>query len=45
MDCSNSTTHKANKERGQHLRFEARCTIKVLHELGYSLRHIAKEIN
>jgi IS30 family transposase len=45
MDYSNSTTFKANRERGQHLRFEDRCTIKVLHKQGYSLRRIAKEIN
>ena len=45
MDHSNSTIFKANRERGQHLRFEDRCTIKVLHKQGYSLRRIAKEIN
>ena len=45
MDQLHSITLTPNRERGQHLRFEERCTIKTLRKLGYSLRAIAKEIN
>lgn len=45
MDQQYSTTLTTNRKRGQHLKFEDRCTIKVLHQLGYSLRRIAATLN
>lgn len=45
MDQLHSITFTSNRERGQHLKFEERCTIKILRKLGYSLRAIAKEVN
>jgi len=44
MDHLNSTTFTPDRERGQHLRFEDRCSIKVFKKLGYSLRQIAAAI-
>jgi len=44
MDHLNSTTFTPDRERGQHLRFENRCSIKVFKKLGYSLRKIATAI-
>lgn len=41
MDHVNSTTLTPDRERGQHLRYEDRCSIKVFHKLGHSLRVIA----
>ena len=40
MDHMNSTIITPNRERGQHLRFEDRCTIKLCSKLGFSLRKI-----
>ncbi len=40
MDHMNSTIITPNRERGQHLRFEDRCTIKLCRKLGFSLRKI-----
>ena len=45
MDHINSTTTSTLRKRGQHLNLEDRCMIKALHQLGYSLRRIAREIN
>ncbi len=45
MDQANSTTLTPDRERGQHLRFEDRCSIKVFHKLGYSLRAIALSLD
>ena len=45
MDRNNSTTYTPNRERGQHLTFEDRCSIKVYKKLGYSLRSIASALN
>ena len=45
MDQQYFTTLTTNHKRGQHLKFEDRCTIKGLHQLGYSLRRIATAIN
>ena len=45
MDQLHSITFTPNRERGQHLKFEERCTIKALRKLGYSLRAIAKAVN
>ena len=45
MDQQYFTTLTTNHKRGQHLKFEDKCTIKVLHQLGYSLRRIATAIN
>jgi len=44
MDQYNSTTITPNRERGQHLKFEDRVSIKVFNNLGYSLRKTAKAI-
>lgn len=45
MDHLNSTTTIPDRERGQHLTFEERCSIKVYKKLGYSLRGIARALN
>ena len=45
MDRFNTTTIMPDRERGQHLKFEDRCTIKIYKKHGYSLRGIAKVIN
>ena len=45
MDYLNNTINTLPRERGQHLRFEDRCEIKVLHKQGYSYRQIAKALN
>lgn len=45
MDNAYSIIKTPTRERGKHLNFEDRCTIKVLHKLGYSLRQIAAELN
>ncbi|MCH3955417.1 MAG: IS30 family transposase [Eubacterium sp.] len=45
MDQLNFTTITPDRERGQHLRFEERCSIKIFKKLGYSLRKIAQQIN
>ena len=45
MDQLNTTTFTPDRERGQHLRFEDRCTIKVFKKLGHSLRSIAEAID
>ena len=45
MDNTYSIIKTPTRERGKHLNFEDRCTIKVLHKLGYSLRQIAAELN
>lgn len=45
MDHTNSTTTSTIRKRGQHLKLEDRCMIKALHQLGYSLRRIAREVN
>lgn len=45
MDRLNATTFSPDRERGQHLRFEDRCSIKIFRKLGYSLRGIAESLN
>lgn len=45
MDRVNSTTTTPERERGQHLGFEERCSIKIFKKLGYSLRRIAESID
>ena len=45
MDRFNPTTFTPDRERGQHLKFEDRCNIKVFKKLGYSLRTIAQAID
>jgi IS30 family transposase len=45
MDQLNSTMITPDRERGQHLRFEERCSIRIFKKLGYSLRKIALQIN
>ncbi len=45
MDQQHSTTSITDRKRGQHLKFEDRCTIKIFHQLGYSLRRIAATLN
>ena len=45
MDRFNNTTMIPERERGQNLKFEDRCTIKIYRKHGYSLRGIAKVID
>lgn len=45
MDRLNTTTFTPNRERGQHLTFEDRCSIKLCKKLGFSLRKIASLID
>ena len=45
MDHLNSTTLTPDRERGQHLKFEDRCSIKVFKKLGHSLRTIASAVD
>ena len=45
MDQLHSTTITPDRERGQHLKFEDRCSIKIFRKLGYSLRAIVAIIN
>lgn len=45
MDQTYSTTFTPDRERGQHLNFEDRCSIKIFIKLGYSLRKTAEAIN
>ena len=45
MDQLNITTFTPDRERGQHLKFEDRCSIKVFKRLGHSLRTIAAAID
>lgn len=44
MDQTYSTTFTPDRERGQHLKFEDRCSIKIYKKLGYSLRKKMSEI-
>ena len=45
MGHINSTTINTDRERGKHLNFEDRCSIKVFRKLKYSMRRIADELN
>ena len=45
MDQLYSTTLTPDRERGQHLKFEDRCSIRIFQKLGYSLRAIAAVVN
>lgn len=45
MDQLHSTTFTPDRERGQHLKFEDRCAIKIYKKLGYSLREIGTAVN
>ena len=45
MDQFNSTTLTPDRQRGQHLKFEDRCSIKIFNKLGYSLRKTAKALD
>lgn len=45
MNRNYSTTITPTRERGQHLKFEDRISIKIYHELGYTLRAIADAID
>ena len=45
MDQTNTTTYTPDRERGQHLGFEDRCSIKTCKKLGLSLRRIAAVVN
>ena len=44
MDQLNSTTFTLDRQRGQHLKFEDRCSIRIFNKLGYSLRKTAETI-
>ena len=45
MDQLYSSTFTPDRERGQHLKFEDRCSIRIFQKLGYSLRAIAAIVN
>jgi len=45
MDQLNSTTFIPDRERGQHLKFEDRCSLKVFRRFNFSYRRIAEELN
>lgn len=45
MSQPNSTIVLLDRERGQHLKFEDRCSIRIYKKLGYSLREIAKAVD
>ena len=45
MSQPNSTIALLDRERGQHLKFEDRCSIRIYKKLDYSLREIAKAID
>lgn len=45
MNQLHFTTTLTERKRGQHLKFEDRCNIKVYKKLGYSLRSIANILN
>ncbi|MBS4900782.1 MAG: helix-turn-helix domain-containing protein [Clostridiales bacterium] len=45
MDLANSTTITPNRERGQHLTFGDRVSIRIYLNLKYSYRRIAEELN
>lgn len=45
MSHSYSTTFTPDRERGQHLKFEDRLSIKIYKKMGASLRAIANELN
>ena len=44
MDQLNSTTFTPDRERGQHLNFEDRCSIRIFTKLDYSLRKTAEAV-
>lgn len=44
MNQLNSTTFTPDRQRGQHLKFEDRCSICIFNKLGYSLRKTAETI-
>ena len=44
MDQLNFTTFTLDRQRGQHLKFEYRCSICIFSKLGYSLRKTAETI-
>lgn len=44
MDQINSTTFTPDRQKGQHLKFEDRCNIRIFNKLGYSLRKTAETI-
>jgi IS30 family transposase len=45
MDHINPTTFTPDRERGQHLKFEDRCSIKIFMKLHYSYRQTAEALN
>ena len=44
MNQLNSTIFTPDRQRGQHLKFEDRCSICIFNKLGYSLRKTAETI-
>lgn len=44
MNQLNSTTFTPDRQRGKHLKFEDRCSIRIFNKLGYSLRKTAETI-
>ena len=45
MSHSNCITANSNRQRGKHLNFEDRCTIKVCRKMNLSLRKTAGIVN
>ena len=45
MSQTNSSTFTPSRQRGQHLKFEDRCSLKIFKKLNFSLRHIASELD
>lgn len=45
MGNTNFTIETPDRERGKHLNFEDRCSIKICKKLGFSLRKIADVVN
>ena len=40
MSQTNSSTFTPSRQRGQHLKFEDRCSLKIFKKLNFSLRHM-----
>lgn len=45
MSHSNCITASSDRQRGKHLNFEGRCTIKVCRKMNLSLRKTAEIVN
>ena len=45
MSQTNSSTFTPSQQRGQHLKFDDSCSLKIFKKLNFSLRHIASELD